>query len=93
MQAAERGPRIGGRGLLSSTFQLNVSTFCPMRCGALLVSVTKSAQGEQRSGRVQAPDRRPRPLRSTPTPHRPIETASPRRRQRVARRRRPAPPR
>jgi len=41
-----------GRGLHSSTFQLNVSSFCPMWWGALLVSVTKTAQVEQRCGRV-----------------------------------------
>jgi len=29
-----------GRGLHSSTFQLKVSTFCPMLWGALLTSVT-----------------------------------------------------
>jgi hypothetical protein len=44
-----------GRGLHSSTLQLNVSTFCPMWWGALLVSVTETAQVEQRYGRVQAP--------------------------------------
>jgi len=41
-----------GRVLDSSTFQLNVSTFCPMWCGALLVSFTKTAQVEQRCGQV-----------------------------------------
>ena len=34
-------PLLPIRGLLSSTFQLNLSTFCPMCWGALLVSVTK----------------------------------------------------
>jgi len=33
------------RGLHSSTFQLNVSTFCPMWWSALLVSVTKNGSG------------------------------------------------
>ena len=45
-----RQPRI--RGLHSSTVQLNVSTFCHLCWGALLVSVTKVAQVEQRCGRV-----------------------------------------
>ena len=40
------------RALHSSTFQLNVSTFCPMWWGALLVSETKTAQVQQRCGRV-----------------------------------------
>ena len=42
----------GGRGLHSSTSKLNVSTFGPMCWGAWLISVTKSAQVEQRCGRV-----------------------------------------
>jgi len=41
-----------GRVLHSSTFQPNVSTLCPMWWGALLVSVTKTAQVEQRCRRV-----------------------------------------
>ena len=41
-----------GRRLHSSTFQLNVSTFCPMWWFTLLVSVTKTAQVEHRCGRV-----------------------------------------
>ena len=40
------------RGLHSSTLQLNVSTLCPTWWGALLVSVTNTAQVEQRCGRV-----------------------------------------
>jgi len=40
------------RGLHSPSFQLNVSTFCSMCWGALLVSVTNTAQVEQRCGRV-----------------------------------------
>jgi hypothetical protein len=43
---------IPGRGLHSSTSQLNVSASCPMWWGALLVSVTKTAQVEHRCGRV-----------------------------------------
>ena len=46
------GRGAGGRGLHSSTLQLNVSTFCPNVVGCLLVSVTKTAQVEQRCGRV-----------------------------------------
>jgi hypothetical protein len=42
------------RGLQSSTFQLNVGTFCPVCWGAWLVSVTKGAQVEKRCGRVSA---------------------------------------
>ena len=41
-----------GRGLHSPTVQLSVSTFGPVWWGALLVSVTKTAQVEQRCGRV-----------------------------------------
>jgi len=41
-----------GRGLHSSTFPLNVSTFGPMYWGALLVSVTETALVEQRCKRV-----------------------------------------
>jgi predicted acylesterase/phospholipase RssA len=46
------GDGVSGRGLHSSTFQLNVSIFFPMQWGALLISVTKTAQVEQRCGRV-----------------------------------------
>ena len=41
-----------GRGLHSSTFQVNVSTFGPMCRGTLLVSVTKTAQVDRRCRRV-----------------------------------------
>jgi len=49
---AESTLNVPGRGSHSSTFQLNVSTFCPMWWGALLVSWTKTAQVEARCGRV-----------------------------------------
>ena len=35
------------RGLHASTFKLKLSTFCAMWWGALLVSVTKTAQVEE----------------------------------------------
>jgi len=50
------------RGLNSSNRQLNVSNFCPIWWGALLVSVTKTAQVEQRCGRVCALAPAPLPL-------------------------------
>ena len=47
-----RGERVVGRDFHSSTFQLNMSTVCPMSCGAFLISMTKTAQVEQRCARV-----------------------------------------
>jgi hypothetical protein len=52
---ARHSPRSGA--YTHPLFQLNVSTVCPMWWGALLVSVTKTAQVEQRCGRVKPPAR------------------------------------
>jgi len=41
-----------GQGLTLVHYQLNASTFRPMRWGASLVSLTKTAQVEQTCGRV-----------------------------------------
>ena len=58
---------VGIRGLHSSTFQLNVSTFCPTWWGALLISVTKTAHVEQSCGRVYAPGRDNQTNQTLPT--------------------------
>ena len=52
VDADEGGVRAAVRGLHSSTFQINVSTFRGVRC---VISVTKTAQVEPKSGGVEAP--------------------------------------